>query len=185
MKAIRWEAFFFVAVLLWLIVWMSVSSRHSQFCWNGMCTSRQATAANMSMPGRWIWILRVSHRYRKIRTRTFPTLDFSFFSYVSVSVYVGGCECVYVCAAVQCFVPLKLWNIYLKPIWYTCFGRDVFYCQIWWMKAFSCRTLFPSLFWPFLCHGTLSSLKSWIILNHRKTSYQRGEKVTVNTYECC
>lgn len=151
---LRWRGsggrcFFFVAVLFWLILWMSVS-RHSSVD----LASREATAANMSTPARWIWTSRVSHRYRKIRTRT------SSDTWLCVSMRATVC-----CCPGFYFTFKPLWNIYLKPIWYPCFGLDIFYCQRWRMKAFS-HTLLSSLFWLFCVMRHYPPLKSSIILDH-------------------
>lgn len=122
MKAIRWEAFFFVAVLLWLIVWMSVSSQ----------SSVKMTCVHQDRPPLQTWACRADEygfsgsligTVKFEHTHIQPT----FFFFFNVSVCVGGCECVYVCAAFQCFVPLKMWKIYLKPIWFTVFVLVMMY----------------------------------------------------------
>lgn len=123
---LRWRGsggrcFFFVAVLLWLILWMSVS-RHSSVvlaCAHQDRPPLQTWARRpdeYGLPGSLVGTVKLEHAH-------LPIHDF---------VWV----CVRPCAAVQgfYFTFIPLWNIYLKPIWYPCFGLDIFY---WQMKAFS------------------------------------------------
>lgn len=159
MKGIRWEVFLLhCGPLLTHRVNVIQQRAQSEFCRTGMCTWRQATAANMSVPGRWIWTLRVSHRYRKTRTHT------SSYTWLFLSVFLWVCLCLCVCRFVC--VPLFSVFLHLKSVKYL--PKAHLTCLFWsWCillpkmvdESGLTQNTVVFLVLTVVCHGTLFPLK--------------------------